>query len=811
MQHPRKCPRRALAAFPPRIVLLMLLTASPLFGYAAPAAGQVPAAAAQMPAALQQPSAPQQEAVGLPRLIEEMVIVGSRRERDRVLGAAHYIGAERLARYAYADIQRILREVPGVSLQLEDGYGLRPNISLRGVATERSSRITLLEDNILIAPAPYSAPSAYYFPTPGRMAAVEVVKGPAAITQGPYTIGGAVNMLSTPIPASPEGALRLEAGGDRSHRLHATYGGTYDIGGGAYGDGGRVGFLLETHQWRSDGFQNIDRVSRDTGLHVRDYTLKLGYSSPDDRHSLQLKLQYADQDSNQSYLGLTDADLKADPHRRYGLSALDNISTAHRQQMLSYRYNGGGYGDGGGLRLSATVYNNEHERDWFKTEGLDFDGSAGAGAVRSWFSVVQAVNASSGFERGGDLESIAAAALQAVLDGSADTAPGSIQLRSNARQYFSRGMQLKLGWHLSAGRSRHEIELGLRYHEDQEDRLQRDSSYHQEDGALVLDDIGMLGSAGNRIQEAEAYAFHLYDRIERGDWVFTPGLRYEDIKQQRVRYETRAGRTADPASRAADNLRDRRRNRTRVWLPGLGVSYRLSDANTLVGGVHKGFTAPSNAPGVDEEEALNYEFGIRHDGGRAQAEVMLFFSDYENLLGECTSSSGAGCEVGDAFNGDAAAVYGVELSYSTDLVLGPAWASGFLLPLSVGYTHIKGEFKTDIASTDFFGDVGRGDPLPYLPPHRLSAELGLERGGFSVYLALDYADGVCVRASCGEFERSDSSLTLDLSARYLLQSGVTLYGRVENLGNSNDIVGRHPYGARPSRGRTAALGMTVAF
>jgi len=60
--------------------------------------------------------------------------------------------------------------------------------------------------------------------------------------------------------------------------------------------------------------------------------------------------------------------------------------------------------------------------------------------------------------------------------------------------------------------------------------LQRNSTCHQENGSLVLDDLGLLGNAGNRVQEAEALAFHIQDNIAFGNWVLTPGLRYEDIE-----------------------------------------------------------------------------------------------------------------------------------------------------------------------------------------------------------------------------------------------------------------------------------------
>lgn len=718
--------------------------------------------------------------------LKEITIVGERTDQKQISGAAQYIGQAQLEALSYSDIQRILRQAAGVSLQIEDGYGLRPNISIRGVATERSGRITLLEDNVLIAPAPYSAPSAYYFPTAGRMHGVEILKGPAAIKQGPYTIGGAMNMISTPIPSASRGSLKAEAGEDKTYRIHGTYGSTFDSG---------FGFLLETHQWQSDGYQDIDRSSGDTGLDVEDYTIKLAYST--DRHSIELKLQYAEQDSEQSYLGLTDNNFGADAHRRYGLSALDNIHTEHDQQILRYRFS---FSDS--LSMTATAYNNEHERGWFKTEGIDFDGSNPAETFSrtSWSNVVNAINLDE------DLGNQTPAELQAILDGG-DTAPGSIQLRSNNREYFSRGIQIGLDWQLQFGDVTHDIEIGVRFHEDEEDRLQRNSTYHQENGKLILDDLGLLGNAGNRLQEAEALAIHVIDRIELGKWVFTPGIRFEDIDQKRTRWETRAGRTDDPASRDASNLRDTRTNSTEVWLPGLGILYSLSESLTLVAGIHKGFTAPSNSPDVDEEEAINYELGFRYNNGKFQGEAIYFLSDYDNLLGECTASSGSDCTIGDSFNGDAATVQGLEMMLTTDLTR----TASFNIPLSFNYTYIDSEFDSDIADTDFFGTVSKGDPIPYIPEHQFNVSLGFVKNKWSSYLNVSFVDEVCVRASCGTFEKTDDALVLDLSAHYALNDTVDLYGKIENVTGEEDIMGRHPYGARPNKDRTATLGIRIDF
>ena len=711
--------------------------------------------------------------------VETVTIYGSAISAQAATGAAQYIGEEELAKFVYSDIQRVIRQIPGVSVQVEDGYGLRPNISIRGVATERSGRITLLEDNILIAPAPYSAPSAYYFPTIGRMSAIEVVKGPAAITQGPYTIGGALNMVSTPIPETQSGQVTLEAAQDATYRLHGNYGDTFDNG---------FGYLVEAHQWQSDGFQDIDRSDTNTGLDVTDLTTKLAYAPNNSAHSVELKLQITDQDSNQSYLGLTDTDFSLNSTRRYGMSELDNISTEHSQVILRY-----GYEINADLNLTATVYNNQHERNWFKTEGIDLDGSDNAQdfSKTSWSNVISALNNNE------SLNGLSADQLQGILDGNINTAQGSIQIRSNAREYFSRGIQLGLYWDKTIGEVKHQLEVGIRVHKDEEDRLQRNSTYQQLNGKLQLNDLGELGNAGNRVQEAQALAIHIYDRIEFGDWVLTPGLRFEDIEQKRTRYRDGETRT----------FRDDRENDTQVILPGLGALYKINENFTLLAGAHKGFTAPSNSSGVREEEAINYEFGFRFANNTLNAEAIYFLSDYDNLLGECTASSGSNCEIGDAFNGDAATVQGIEFVLKTEL----AAFNGISVPLNITYTYIDSQFDTDIADTAFFGDVSAGDSIPYIPENQGQISLGLEGNNWSAYVNAVYVDEVCVKASCAAFEKTDGSTVVDISGNYQVSDALKLFARIENLTDEQDIVSRQPYGARPNKTRTFSVGAQYSF
>ncbi|MBT5922219.1 MAG: TonB-dependent receptor [Cellvibrionales bacterium] len=692
---------------------------------------------------------------------EEITIVGTKQSAQQVTGSAHVISDDDLEIFSYTDIQRILRSVPGVNLQVEDGYGLRPNIGIRGVPTERSARVVLLEDNVPVAPAPYAASSAYYFPTMGRMYSVEVLKGPSAITQGPNTIGGAINFVSTPIPTSSEGNLLLDVGEDSTTRIHANYGSVTDSG---------FGYMLETHQWKSDGFQTIDNSNTDTGLDVEDYTVKFSYAPADSRHALELKYQYAQQDSNQTYLGLTDADFKANPYRRYGVSALDNIATEHNQLILRHEFT-----INDAATLTTTAYNNEHKRSWYKLQKLNGE---------SWGDVIEDINVG-----GAD-----AVAYQAILDGG-DSAEGAVRLRDNNRQYYSRGVALKLD--VQAGM--HDLEVGLRLHKDEEDRLQQDDNYTQVGGSLALSSEGVLGAAGNRVAQAEALAFYVHDTITMGDWVVTPGIRFEDIELTRREFTGGSDRVLDPTKN--------RDNSVNAVLPSLGALYQVNDSLSLLAGAHSGFGSPTSKEGTQEEESINYELGGRYQSNELSVELIAFMNDYDNLVGECTASSGGSdCTIGDTFNGGAAMIKGIEFSLNNRFDLG----SSASMPIAFVYTYSDAQFDSTFDS-EFFGNVSAGDDIPYIPEQQMTLNVGFEQGDVRLNASVNYVDAVCVNASCGAFEKTEDSTTLDLSANYQVNSDLSVFARLENATAEEDIVGRQPYGARPNKARTAAMGIRLSF
>ena len=78
--------------------------------------------------------------------MSEVAIIGSKFNIKDIAGSAAYLDTQDIRQQNVDDINRILRRVPGVNLRGEDGFGLFPNISLRGIDASRSAKVTIMED-----------------------------------------------------------------------------------------------------------------------------------------------------------------------------------------------------------------------------------------------------------------------------------------------------------------------------------------------------------------------------------------------------------------------------------------------------------------------------------------------------------------------------------------------------------------------------------------------------------------------------------------------------------------------------------------
>lgn len=704
-------------------------------------------------------------------VVERQMVIGDPRKLDTIPGSAHYIGKEALSKQDYGDIHRILENVPGVNIQEEDGYGSRPNIGLRGTGSERSSKITVMEDGVLIAPAPYSAPAAYFFPSAGRMEGIEVRKGSSQIKYGPFTTGGALNLVSTKIPSAFGGRFNAKTGEDGERQVHAVVGDAYR----------NVGWVVESYQSHADGFKTLDGGGT-TGFEKSDYTGKIRINSAPDAsiyQQLTFKAGWVEETADETYLGLTDADFAQTPYRRYAGSQMDVITSEHRQYALSHYVKPASM-----LDLTTTLYRNEFARNWYKLDKV----RGGSNAVG-----IAAV-----------LEDPKTYAVEyAIVSGDGGPDGHALEVKANNREYLAQGVQSILGFQHRDGKWSHEVEVGMRYHRDEMDRFQWVDRFAVRDGKMSLVEAGEPGTESNRIQSARALAVFVQYGLKWGAWRATPGLRFENVQLRRRDY----GKT-DP-SRTGRDLRNRK-NEVSAWIPGVGLSYRFSSDLSSFVGIHKGFAPPGDKEGTRPEESLNYETGIRFDRDGYRTEAVLFFNDYSNLLGSDLAAAGG---TGELVNGGEVNVVGAEMTAATDL-------SAYLpvhigLPATLTYTYTNASFRNDFIS-DFepWGEVSSGFELPYIPRHRLAASVGLEGERWGLDVRASYVGRMRTQAGRGRYVpafSTDERFLLDATLEYAFASTSRLYLSARNVTDRVYVAARRPAGVRPGLPRTFAMGIATEF
>ena len=236
-------------------------------------------------------------------LAESVVVTASRiagipETVERIPGSVEIIDKEMLENSRVFTSSEALRKVSGVNVRDEEGFGLRPNIGIRGLNPTRSTKVLLLEDGIPLTYAPYGDNASYYHPPIDRFESVEVLKGSGQILYGPQTIGGVVNFITRTPPEKSSGSLTLTGGSRDYLNGHLTYGGTFN----------GTGLIFDYTRKQGEGARDNVR----SGLN--DFNAK-SITPLGARQALTLKFNYYGEDSNITYSGLREDEYRANPRQ----------------------------------------------------------------------------------------------------------------------------------------------------------------------------------------------------------------------------------------------------------------------------------------------------------------------------------------------------------------------------------------------------------------------------------------------------------------------------------------------------------------
>ena len=397
------------------------------------------------------------------------LLAGTEASLSEVPGSIERVDAQTLQNSRVFNFSEALRKVSGVSVREEEGFGLRPNISIRGTNPTRSTKVLLLEDGVPLAYAPYGDNASYYHPPIERYESIEVLKGSGQIAYGPQTVAGLINYITPNPTQKPSFGIRL-TGGNRAF-FNGSFTGSGTIN--------KTGIFANYTRKQGDGAR--DNISSK----LNDISTKV-VQTLNDRNALTLKFSYYGEDSNVTYSGLTAAEYAADPRSnpfkndffygdRYGFSA------SHAGVISSKAV------------VNTNFYANKFTRHWWRQ-------SSNSGQRPNRLNV--------------DPDCLSLADL--------NTTCGN---EGRLREYETYGIEPRFTLNYDAGTSfRGELQAGVRAHWEVQKR-------RQENGDLPNSRSGVAVEINER--RNDAYSGFVQNRFIFGDLAITPGVRFERIKIER--------------------------------------------------------------------------------------------------------------------------------------------------------------------------------------------------------------------------------------------------------------------------------------
>ena len=222
------------------------------------------------------------------------------------------------------------------------------------------------------------------------------------------------------------------------------------------------------------------------------------------------------------------------------------------------------------------------------------------------------------------------------------------------------------------GSSNSEFTIGYRYlDEDSSEFSGRSSTYAL--NAPVTEIKARTTSEGG----TKAYAIYADNRFDLGNWVITPGLRFESIETHNNFTAYNQGVVVNTVSPKIDSDE---------FLPSLSVMYKATDnwnifANAgvsfgpqqynqlarLEGGV-----AQSTTDGLHPEKSNNYEIGTKYLGNGLNAELTAFYLDFkkELILERDAQNNGIWTDLGGTSHKGVELGLAYDFAYLTDALEG---------------------------------------------------------------------------------------------------------------------------------------------
>lgn len=366
-----------------------------------------------------------------PTVMPRIDVIGEAEDMEKIPGSAKILGQDELEASRIFTVNEALRKVSGIHVRDEEGFGLRPNIGIRGLNPTRSTKVTLLEDGIPLSYAPYGDNASYFHPPIDRFERIEVLKGAGQIAYGPQTIGGVINYITPAPPQEFVGEVSATAG-NREY-----FNGNLRIGG--------KGMLFDYIRRQGQGAR--DNVESE--LNDANFKTVFGIGSS---QALTLRASYYTENSDITYSGLTDAEYR-NFGPRYNPFDNDNFETDRTGASVTHDLDLGGE-----TVLTTNLYYSNFNRDWWRQASTTTDGQCGAAFTNN------------------------------RLAGNAVNPDTCDSIQGRLRNYYVYGIEPRLTLPHTAFGLASELEAGIKVHSEEQEREQINGTSPAARSGTVVED-----------------------------------------------------------------------------------------------------------------------------------------------------------------------------------------------------------------------------------------------------------------------------------------------------------------------------------